>query len=168
MVRIKTDQDAFVERLKIALWVAAGLLFAALTAAAVYKVWPILFPEIAATAPLNPDCDLRAGPCTVEFSQGGKVTFGIVPETIPVVKPLTLNVALEGLEAERVEVDFAGVDMEMGFNRPQLNATGAGRYSGPGMLPVCVRSVMEWEARVLIYTKSGIMAAPFRFSTISP
>ncbi len=155
------------ERLKIGLWITAGLLFAALTAAAAYKVWPLLFPKIAATAPLNPDCDLRAGPCTVVFPQGGKVTFGIVPESIPVVKPLILNVTLEGLEAERVEVDFVGVDMEMGFNRPPLAVQGAGRYSGPGMLPVCVREVMEWEARVLLHTKSGIMAAPFRFATVS-
>jgi hypothetical protein len=96
------------------------------------------------------------------------VTFGIEPRSIPVVKPLTLSVEMEGLEGERVEVDFAGVDMEMGFNRPQLSASGEGRYSGPGMLPVCVREVMEWEARVLIHTQSGILAAPFRFTTVSP
>lgn len=156
------------ERIKTGLWVVACLLFAVLIAAAAYKSWPLLFPKIAATAPLNPACDLRNGACTVEFNQGGKVTFAIEPNSIPVVKPLTLNVALEGLEAERVEVDFVGVDMEMGFNRPQLASEGAGRYSGPGMLPVCVREVMEWEARVLLHTPSGIMAAPFRFATVSP
>ncbi len=133
------------ERLKIALWVAAGLLFAALTAAAVYKVWPILFPEIAATAPLNPDCDLRAGPCTVEFFQGGKVTFGIVPETIPVVKPLTLNVALEGLEAERVEVDFAGWIWRWVSTVRSSTPPGRGATPGRG----CCRSVSvpSWSGR---------------------
>jgi hypothetical protein len=60
-----------VERTSIRLWILAGLLFAAVTAVAVYKVWPLLNPEVVAIAPLDPDCDLRAGPCRSSLPEGG-------------------------------------------------------------------------------------------------
>lgn len=147
------------------LWSLAGLLFIALAGVAAYKALPLLNPKIGDVAPLDSNCDLRAGPCISTFSDGGRVSFAIKTEGIPLVKPLDLEVRLEGIEAEKVEVDFIGLGMEMGFNRPQLKATDAGRYVGAGMLPVCIRAAMEWEARVLVTTPQGLIAAPFRFIT---
>ncbi len=148
------------------LWIIAGLLFAAVASVAVYKAWPLLYPEVAIIAPHDPQCDLRAGPCTMDFPRVGRVTFGIRPETLPLIQPLKLEVRLEGIEARGVEVDFTGLGMHMGFNRPSLRQTGEGRFSGEGVLPVCVRKAMEWEARVLIQTDEGLIAAPFRFITV--
>jgi hypothetical protein len=64
-----------------------------------------------------------------------------------------------------VQVDFVGVDMDMGYNRPSLTEAGPGIYRGEGMLPICVRDRMAWEARLLIGTPAGLLAAPFRFET---
>jgi len=157
-----------VSRTRSILWTVAGLLFAVLAGVAAYRIWPLLNPEIAATAPLDPDCDLRAGPCSVVFADGGKVSFGIEPREIPVVESLDLVVRLDGLEARSAEVDFQGIDMNMGYNRAGLKPAGAGRFVGNGMLPVCVRYAMEWEARVLLHTDRGLLAAPFRFITVTP
>jgi hypothetical protein len=65
-------------------------------------------------------------------------------------------------------VDISGVDMNMGFNRATLTRTGPGEFSGPAMLPVCVRARMTWEAKVLLHTDAGLMAAPYRFDTYLP
>lgn len=150
------------------LWIVLILVFVVLVGVTVYKLWPMLNPEIAAVAPLDPECDLRAGPCTVSFAGGGKVSFGIEPRDIPVVKPLEFVVTLDGLAAHGVEVHFQGTDMNMGFNRAELKPSGEGRFVGDGMLPVCVRQAMEWEARVLLHTEKGILAAPFLFITVTP
>jgi len=83
-----------------------------------------------------------------------------------VMQPLTLDVWLEGIAASRVDVDFAGVDMNMGFNRPQRTLTEGTHYRGEGMLPVCVRESMEWEAKVLALTDKGLVMAPFRFTSV--
>jgi hypothetical protein len=152
---------------KIRLTVAV-LMFVALVGTAFYKVWPLLFPQPARLAPLDPACDLRAGPCVGRLPGGGTITFGVQPTAIPMMEPLTLDVSLEGILAQRVEVDFVGVEMNMGFNRPALEAAGGGRYQGQGMLPVCVRDAMEWEARVLAHTDQGLVMAPFRFITVKP
>ena len=69
-------------------------------------------------------------------------------------------------DAETVEVDLQGLDMNMGFNRPKLASLGDGHFRGEGMLPVCVRDAMEWEAKVLVHSDDGLRAAPFRFITV--
>lgn len=152
------------------LWGIAGLLAVALIAAALYRGWPILFPEVMQTAPLDPACDLRAGPCRARFPDGGTVRLGIEPRSIPVVEPLQLSVQVEGIDASAVEVDFAGTDMEMGFNRVRLLPApppprGGDVFVGQAMLPICVRSRMEWEAKVMLTTPQGLWVAPFRFET---
>ena len=148
-------------------WVASGL-FVAVAVVAVYKAGPLLNPEVAVIAPVNARCDLRAGPCSVGFPGDGRVSFEVSPHDIPVVKPLHFDVRIEGMDATGVEIDFKGVDMNMGFNRPRLHAVEPGHYVGDGMLPVCVRDAMEWEAKVLVHTDHGLMAVPFRFITVKP
>ncbi len=149
------------------LWLAA-LLFVVVAVVAAYKVWPLLYPEILYTAALDSSCDLRNGPCRSALPDGGSVSFAIAPREIPVVQPLKLEVTASGIDVDAVEVDFIGVDMNMGFNRPKLNKDDEGRFSGDGILPVCVRNAMEWEARVLLKTDAGLYAVPFRFITLKP
>ena len=146
-------------------WLAAVGLFAAVAAVALRVAWPLLNPEVVATAPLDPQCELRRGPCTGTLPNGGRIRFELDPKDLPLLEPLAIDVRLDGLRAFGVEVDFAGVDMNMGYNRPALLADGTGRYVGKTVLPVCVRQRMDWEARVLVRTPDGLMAAPFRFST---
>jgi hypothetical protein len=65
-------------------------------------------------------------------------------------------------------VDFSGVDMDMGFNRVRLEPVGKGSYSANGMLPVCVRDAMEWEAKVLLRSQEGLSSVAYRFITVRP
>ncbi len=150
------------------MWGIAIFLFVALSGVAIYRVWPLLNPDVTESATSDPACDLRAGPCTSSLPGGGHISFSITPETIPVLKPLTLEVTLDGLEVSSVEVDFKGVDMNMGFNRSKLDPRGEGIYTGTGTIPVCIRDAMEWEARVLARTGKGLVAAPFRFIAVKP
>lgn len=148
------------------LWALLGLLLAAVCAVALYRAWPLLFPDIAYSVPFDPACDLRAGPCTSAIDGDTRVSFAIEPKAIPLVKPLQLEVRLQGLDASQVEVDFSGVDMNMGFNRLRLEQTGEGAFSGEGMLPICVREAMQWEAKVLITTSRGLHSVAYRFVTV--
>lgn len=145
-------------------WVALGLAFAILLVIG-YRLRPLLIPTPDMVAPLDPSCDLRAGPCDLAVPGGGRVTFEILPVGIPVVTPLALKVQVDDRVVSTVAVDFVGVDMDMGYNRVALAVVGSGTFAGSGMLPICVRERMTWEARVLLDTPSGLVAAPFRFDT---
>lgn len=113
------------------------------------------------------ECDLSAGPCRQDLD-GGWLTFSISPGEIPLMKPLKLAVATEGLELQGVVVEIRGLNMGMGLNRTRLmRQGGATQWSGETILPVCSQRRMEWEAAVQL-DGAGRYEMPFRFHTIRP
>lgn len=144
---------------------ALGLLALALVAVVGYKLSPVLLPKADITVQPPAACDLQQNPCEASLPGGGTLRFAISPRPIPMVAPLALEVALRGREASKVEVDFTGVSMNMGLNRPQLQAAGDGRYTGQGTLPVCVTGAMDWQATVLVESGRERIAVPFRFAS---
>lgn len=144
----------------------SAVILTAVLAAAGWQIWQQQNQvEITATAPL-PSCDLQQGPCQASFPNGTQITLTISPRPIVGLKQLELQVEVEGIEADAVEVDFRGLGMNMGYNRPHLKPESEGRFSGTGVLSVCVLDRMTWEATVLASTDQGIMAAPFQFETL--
>lgn len=145
--------------------VIAALLLVGLLTLIGYKVWPILYPTVIETAINDHACDLQQGPCTLRFGDGATVTLSITPRPVEMLEPLTLQVQTEGIEPWSVAVDFQGINMNMGYNRPELTAEGAGRYTGSTMLPVCVRERMDWKVQVMVRNAEGIRAAPYHLVT---
>lgn len=148
----------------------AALLLAlvALLGGAAYLLAPLLRPNADVAAPLS-DCDLNAGPCRAGLPGGGTVELSLSPRPIPSLAPLQLEVKTEGMVADRVEVDLAGVDMNMGYNRPQLApTTEPGRFFAPASLPVCTTGTMTWQVTVLIRSDGRSLALPFRFRSGGP
>ena len=147
------------------LWTTVALLALVLLLVVSYKLKDMLKPTVAASADLDESCDLRKAPCTSKLPGGGSVTFSISPKEIPILRPLKIDVKYEGVEVSGVEVDFTGIGMDMGYNRPKLEPITKNQFKGKAILPVCVRSKMDWEAKVLLETDRGLLMAPFKFFT---
>lgn len=130
--------------------------------AAGYLLAPLLTPKTDITLPVSA-CDLGKTACTITLPGGGEVEVSIAPHPIPSLKPLKLEAIVRNAEVRKIKIDFAGVDMKMGYNRPQLEKTGNGRFSGQASLPVCITGKMPWDATVLIEIGRSVIAAPFRF-----
>ncbi|MCP4432655.1 MAG: hypothetical protein GY806_16910 [Gammaproteobacteria bacterium] len=123
-------------------------------------------PRAAQTLDWDSECDLHLGSCELQIPGGGSVQFEITPKSIPLLQSMALDVRVSGIDVDSVEVDFVGVNMNMGFNRSKLKAVDEGSFSGQIILPVCVRNRMHWEAGVMLETETGIILAPFRFETV--
>lgn len=144
---------------------ATAILLALLLAGAIaQKLLPAPDQTVALTLPLD-KCDLQRAACSFKLAGGGRVSFSIEPRPIPVLRPVKLSVTVQGADAKNVEVDFTGVDMKMGYNRPQLQALGGGRFDGEATLPICSTSSMAWRATVLVEVDGKRVAAPFEFVT---
>lgn len=148
------------------LWTIIAALVLVILLTVSYKLKDLLKPDVTATAVLDESCDLREGVCTSELPGGGNVSFAINPDDIPILRPLELEVKIHGVSVSRVDIDFAGIGMEMRYNRPQLTAERKNFFKGKAILPACVRTKMDWEARVLLQTDNGLIMAPFRFYTL--
>lgn len=107
-------------------------------------------------------CDPSVHECTAALPQVGRVSLSIEPRPIRALETLSLTVKVAGIKASRVEVDFDGADMSMGYNRPVLEGCGES-FSGRTVLPVCVTGPMTWKATVLVTTEHGRFAIPFHF-----
>ena len=116
--------------------------------------------------PLDPDCDLRAGPCETPLAQGAVLRFAIEPRHIPLMQPLTLLVEVSGMQPEQVAVVTNGVEMDMGFNRVTLKENGSGHFRGTADLSYCTRYAMQWQSVVELRTASRLYRAPFQFITV--
>jgi len=144
----------------------SGLLILILSATAYYKSELAKQENIIARGTPNKTCDLHKSDCHLELPGGGKVTLAINPRPIPLVSKLDIQVKVEGKqEVNSVLVDFQGTSMNMGPNTVMMKKLAEGQFSGNGMLPVCIRNSMEWQADVLIRTDAGTLSAPFIFIT---
>lgn len=124
---------------------------------------PLLLPKVDVTAAPDAACDLQQRACGASLPGGERLELSITPRPIPFLQPLQVEVDIRGMEARKVEIDFAGASMNMGYNRTPLITTGAGRHRGQASLPICVSGRMTWIATVVIETDRHRIAVPFRF-----
>ncbi len=114
------------------LWALLVALAVAVLVVVAVKLRPLLTPEPVLLAVPDPDCDLRAGPCTGRFAGGGEVTLDLEPRGIPPARPLVLRVLIRDLVVSAVALDLTGTDMDMGYNRRILGGGRAGALPGRG------------------------------------
>lgn len=141
---------------------AIGILLIALVVVVGYKLSPILLPKADVTVQPEAGCDLNHQVCPASLPGGGRIELSSSVQPVPLVKPFQILLNISGLEASRVEVDFAGVDMNMGLNRPLLQDQGNGRYVAEVTLPVCITGQMDWQVTVLIESGRQRIAIPYR------
>jgi len=141
----------------------AIILALAVVAVVGYKLSPLLLPKADLTIEPMAGCDLHKQACHADVPGGGRIELNFTPHPIPVVKPLQVNATISGMVANKVEIDFAGVTMNMGFNRKTLAAQSDGRYASDAMLPVCVTGRMAWRATLVVETDRQRIAVPFLF-----
>ena len=141
-------------------------LLAALSSGAVLAallLWPKPLLSGPGTLSPKPGCDLHRGPCRASAAGSVAITLQIAPLSIPVLDELQLEVQLEGIEARSVEVQFTGIDIDMGQLRYPLELAGERVFRGPAWLSVCSQRRMTWQALVVV--DGGRYKAPFRFET---
>jgi hypothetical protein len=124
---------------------------------------PLLLPKADVKAAADAACDLQRQACPALLPDGTRIELSIAPRPIPILTPLRVEVSLSGIRATKVEIDFAGETMNMGYNRVELAANN-GRHVGEASLPVCVSGGMNWIVTVLIETDRQRIAAAYRIA----
>lgn len=144
---------------------AAILAALVLTAVGGYYYSPLLLPKGDVTATPTAGCDLHRQACRAVLPGSGSVELSIAPRPIPMLQPLTVELRVVGVAVTKAAIDFTGVGMNMGYNRPELPAIAPGHFAGSASLPVCVTGTMAWQATVLLETDHQRIAIPFHFES---
>lgn len=117
--------------------------------------------------PLNQTCNLHKSACITQHDKQ-KVILDIYPKPIPIARMFKVRVKLENLYAENIQLDIAGVNMYMGYNRVTLRPVlgQPGLYEGQSMLAFCTNKTMQWQFTVMIKTTDHKkVQAPFYLET---
>ena len=149
----------------IALLISSVLLLTSLAGFAWYKKQQNIPMEITSQSELNTNCDLNYTQCHSVIKNKGDITFSITPRPIPLVSNLSLTIKTNIKNILQVMIDFKGIDMDMGPNKVVLQQNKNGEFYGSGMLPVCIRRSMNWQALVYVKTSDGLYMAPYIFET---
>ncbi|MEC9484091.1 MAG: hypothetical protein UMU75_12360 [Halomonas sp.] len=99
-------------------------------------------------------CDLHLDACRADLGLHAALSLALEAPLQP-RQPVDIDVRLEGIDAERVVVEFVGRNMNMGFNRFELQPMGNGHFHGQGRFAACREEIMPWRAQVLIETAQG-------------
>ena len=136
-----------------------GMLLIALVVVVGYKLSPLLLPKADVVVQPDPACNLQRQACAVTLPSGGAVELAMGTRPVPMVKPFEVLVTTSGFAPARVEVDFAGIDMNMGLNRPELAIRGGGRFAAsplPGLS--CLSSSIDHSLRTATLADSCCLA----------
>jgi hypothetical protein len=139
-----------------------GLLLIGIVIVVGYKLSPLLLPQSDVTVLPDPLCDLQVQSCSVRLADGGELELSMAPRPVPMVKPFQAKVSVTGFQPQRLEIDFAGADMNMGFNRQAFVHQGGAVYVAESSLPVCITGQMDWQVTLLVERPGERIAIPFR------
>lgn len=118
--------------------------------------------------PINEQCDLNKGACTSSVN-GTEITLSVSPHPIPIARPLGIEVNMNGLTAQKIELDISGVNMYMGYNRVALTSTQSGQFVGTSMLAFCTLEKMVWQLTLMIHQPDGSqIQVPFLLDMHTP
>lgn len=111
----------------------------------------------------NKNCDLAKNPCVLN---GYEVSIG--PYPIITEKDFEVKVTTTKAEGKPIEMDFEGVENDMGYIHPKLTQTSDQTYTGKFHIPVCELPEMLWKARLILETPTGPKSLVFHFKTFKP
>lgn len=125
----------------------------------------VMLPRADVQLPLVEHCRLDREACSAHLPDGGRLEMRLEPRPVPSAGPVRVIVTTEGLRADRAEVGFTGVDMNMGLHLLPLAAESDFRHVGETTLPVCVTGRMVWQATVRLEVGRKDISVPFRFES---
>lgn len=143
---------------------STGMLAAALALVVLVKILH-LSSAGATLLPLEENCSPSRETCAARLPDGGILFFSLAPRPVALLKPLTLEVRIEGSNMRPIEVDFSGVNAPMAFIRAYPAVNNEGSYAAQTTLPVCANGRMMWQATVRLENGDHSLLAPFRFET---
>ncbi|WP_416138757.1 hypothetical protein ACM26W_20270 [Halomonas sp. HK25] len=109
-------------------------------------------------------CEPSQGVCQAALGEDGSLMLDLGADgEIRALEILPMTVALEGVEADSVVVDFIGRDMDMGLHRYPLARQADGTFRGEGQVPICTETLMPWRARVIVTSGERRLGSGFNF-----
>lgn len=110
------------------------------------------------------NCDLQKESCIAELPSGTRFEINLEPK--PILSNKITKVSLKIIEGPDIpiSIDINGVDMDMGYNRPDLKQLDSGKFESSFLIPTCSTAKFDWKAVLIFKNKENELSGfPFVF-----
>ena len=101
----------------------------------------------------------------IAFIQGRKLVIRFL-QPPSALKPFTVQLSIDELQADSVRLEFFMKDMDMGVNRYSLEPVDEHSWSTRVILPVCSLGRHDWVSRFEVVYGNQIWVADFDFQQV--
>jgi protein SCO1/2 len=98
----------------------------------------------------NQKCDLSKTQCSLTLPDKTYFNISFSPTPIKTEKKFSIQVQTSSKTYFPSEVDFVGIDLNMGYIRPKLQKSEPLKYTASLELPICELRKMKWRVRLLL------------------
>lgn len=119
----------------------------------------------------NTDCFFDQGPCKANLPDDHEIEVSIGPHPIQPNKDLQLEVKSKSQRFRPISVDLEGINLNMGFIRPEFVEQMANQFIAKTNLPLCDEKKMQWRALVILEDRDDVKrqkAIQFLFNSEEP
>ncbi len=120
-----------------------------------------------ATTVSTPRCNLSRQTCRFQLSTGQGNSLSATPIPTPAGRPIAFTLQSQANEFNSANIEFEGVEMNMGVFRQALSSSGTDQFAGSLVLPLCVTGPMRWRVRLLVNGREGLREIEFQLETTS-
>jgi protein SCO1/2 len=99
------------------------------------------------------NCNLSVGSCKYNFDDNTYLNISLSPLPIQTEKEFKVIIETNSSDFIPLEVDFEGVQQNMGYIRPALQRRSDHSYSALIELPLCEQKDMDWKLRLILKDK---------------
>ena len=115
-------------------------------------------------------CALHLNKCKASLSKKKFITLEATPKPITHNQVTTFRVVTSDDKIIPIEIDFVGINLNMGYLRPQLKKIGKNTYNAQIQIPFCEEKQMQWKVQVIFQNsnnKTQKQAAVFYMTSIN-
>lgn len=117
----------------------------------------------------NRDCDLSKSVCEITINNQDTFTLKLNPQPLKTESAVNVELLANSLNYEPQSIDISGVELNMGYIRPEFDKTGPSIFKTSFFLPVCELKEMSWEVTVRFKSKDQAPVTPvvkYHFKTL--
>jgi len=111
------------------------------------------------------DCQISESSCSVFIGENRSLTIDVLPRGMVPTKIMDINVNLKGFNADKVLINFEGIEIDHKLPAYRFDETSSGHFNTKVLITFCTLDAMHWWASLVIFSGSESWKVSFPFET---
>ncbi len=111
------------------------------------------------------NCKIKESKCSVELAPGKSLIINILPRGMPQTEEMTIDVFVDGFEADDITLDFEGIEIDHNLPTYPFKQISEKHFNTKGFISLCTLRSMNWLAHLVVFENNESWKISFPFRT---